>query len=186
MSDNKTNLIYEIDKYNVIRRIAGSWEAFCEENNTHDLSTERVIGCSLWDFVVGKDVRLLYDKVLSQLRTSGAAVQFPFRCDSPDTIRLMQMEIVPQSEKRVRFVTTPLEIRKRPKHIYYTYVAHGHRCHIFSCSICNRVKSDNAWLQLEQALQENRLLDTDKPLSMYGAVCPECRSKMDALISKSS
>jgi len=186
MSHSESNLVYEIDKYNVIRKIAGSWEAFCEENDTLDLGEEKVVGRCLWDFVIGKDVRWLYEKVLQQVRETGGVVKFPFRCDSPDTVRLMHMEIAPQGEQSVRFVTTPLEIRKRPRHIYYNYVAHGHRCHIFSCSICNRVKTDSAWLQLDEALHARRLLDNDKPLSLYGALCPECKAKMDMMMSRSS
>lgn len=184
MCSQQAQLIYEIDKYNVIRRIAGSWDEFSEENETHNLATEQVIGRSLWDYVIGKDVRWLYEKLIAHVRKSGNKVVFPFRCDSPDTIRLMEMEIVPQSENTVRFVTTPVEIRQRPKQLYYNYISHGQRCHVFCCSICNRVKSENAWVQLDEALQVQRLLDSDKPLSMYGALCPECKNNMDKVLSQ--
>lgn len=175
-------ITYEIDKYDVIRAIEGSWQQFLDENDTPRLGADTVVGVSLWDFISSTDVQSLYRKALKHVRSSGRSLSFPFRCDSPGTIRQMRMEIVPGDEGSVRFTTTPVEIRPRDKDTWYNYVAFGRSCRFFSCSVCNKVKHQDVWLPLEDALAQACILDDDKPFSLYGALCPGCLQSIDSLI----
>lgn len=182
MSDNITpKIIYDIDAKNVIFNIEGSWKEFLEENTTSDLNTTNVIGSSLFTFIIGEDMRLLYKDMLSFVRSRQREISFPFHCDSPGIIRRMRMDMTPLANNAVRFCTSPLEIKPRPKHIWYKYVAFGMSKHYFCCSICNKIFCENEWLSLDMALSQAKMLDCDKPLAFYGALCPDCKSGITSI-----
>jgi hypothetical protein len=63
-----------------------------------------VIGFLLWDFICHPETKQLFHDLLKKVRETGRPVTFPYRCDSPDCRRFMELEIVRYPIRRLNFV----------------------------------------------------------------------------------
>ena len=88
-----TLYVHRIDRDDVIVFLDDEWKGFARENGAAGLAD--IAGRSLWDFVVGADVRDVYRQMLDRVREDGGSIGFPFRCDAPALRRFLEMEIVP-------------------------------------------------------------------------------------------
>ena len=87
--------LYRLDEMDTIRFVSPSWLRFAQENDAAELNEDRVLGRVIWDFVQGVEVRRLYATLFSSLRSRREEIVVPFRCDSPDVVRLMELTLRP-------------------------------------------------------------------------------------------
>ena len=66
--------------------------SFARDNGGEPLTEASVLGTSLWKYVSGAEVRHVYGHLFRRGR-SGAAMAFPFRCDSPTIRRFHEMRM---------------------------------------------------------------------------------------------
>lgn len=73
-----------------------NWSDFARDNRSDALTPQRVVGRSLFDFVLGEDVKEAYRTFHAEL-TEGVKprVEFLCRCDSPATARDLHVSIRP-------------------------------------------------------------------------------------------
>ena len=89
---------YAVDASGTIRQVGHTrWREFAAAGGAPSLADPaRVIGRSLFAFILGEEVRESYlrihDLILSGRR---ARIAFPFRCDAPDLRRDMWMTVTP-------------------------------------------------------------------------------------------
>jgi hypothetical protein len=101
-----------------------------------------------------------------------------FRCDAPDERRLLEMTMVPASQRGTVFRVTPVRVQMRPP--VGVLSPEGARTHeyVVMCSWCKRVAVDVEWLEVEVALRRLRILEhTALPQVTHG-MCPRCASNL--------
>jgi hypothetical protein len=80
---NEDDLIYRIDKRDIVISVSRNWESFARANGWNsDCSPENVVGHLLWDFIQDLEARHLYKEVFQRVRAGKPIVPIPFRCDS--------------------------------------------------------------------------------------------------------
>lgn len=176
---------YAIDENDCIVDVGHDWDAFAEENEGAErLKHESVVGESLWRYVRGTTLVELYKAIFAQVRRTGAAVDFHFRCDSPAFQRRMQMRVEPLDNGLIGFRSDTLSVRAREAPLS----AHAYDAGfgvLKRCSICNLFElSDGDWTDAVTAVQQDAVLDRHGRIQIVWTVCPSCRKELRAMAER--
>jgi hypothetical protein len=114
----RNELVYRIDRQDVIVFVDSDWDRFALSNGGEDTLSTQVLGRQIWDFVIDATIRQLYRQLLQRIR-EGRELRFAFRCDSPDRRRLMEMEMIPADGAAVQFRTRKVsEVERKPQRLW--------------------------------------------------------------------
>jgi PAS domain S-box-containing protein len=161
-----------------VRFVNEEWLAFAAENSAPDLTWSRVVGRPLWDFIHGEELRELHRVLLHAVRKSREHCRIPFRCDSPDTRRWMEMEIVPSHGESVEYRFRVLRQKRRAAvGAFGRLGVSSDEESLAACSVCRRVHGAEGWVEAEDAGEKLALLG-EPPSSFRETVCPECRLRL--------
>lgn len=175
------SIVYRIDGHDRIVSVGGPWDAFADENGGEGAARSRVIGRNLFDFITDPTTQQLYRQMLTQAR-AGRDLQFSYRCDSPDTRRLMEMQMrLVDDAGSVEFRSTPLEEQPRaPVHLAQADGATDGEPEALqrSCGWCNRLDVNGEWLEIEEAVTRLRLMERATPPAVTHGMCEDCLARM--------
>jgi hypothetical protein len=166
---------YELDCEDQIRSVNASWCAFARENGAEHL-IEEVVGTSIWAWVAGAEARHVYQLLFSRIRKARASTRVPFRCDSPDFRRFMELTISALPDDGL-LCTAELKRAERrlPVPLLDCRISHSEAL-VAMCSWCKRVRADpGSWLEIEEAVSALRLLE-DAPPGITHTMCPDCEA----------
>jgi hypothetical protein len=107
--------VHRVDSRDSIVWIDPSWGEFARCNGAPQLLEEQVVGRRLPDFLAGDEVRHLWSLVLQGVREEERSVTLPFRCDSPDRRRFMELDLTPLGEGRVELTARLLREEARDR-----------------------------------------------------------------------
>lgn len=171
--------IWEIDANDVITSVGGGWGSFARGNGAPALADRAVVGRSLLDFVDGDEVRRLYRMFLRAVRSHGLSLSIPFRCDSPDLRRDMQLEMTGRSRGGVAFRSVLLRSEPRaPVHLLDQRRARRPEL-VVSCSFCHAIRlPEGGWLGLDRAVLRLPLLAAEQPPRLAHGVCTSCSARL--------
>lgn len=163
--------------------VQGEWDTFATENDAADLTVSAVVGHDLREFLGGAETRLIYQALIERILGTGRLVRFPFRCDSPDARRYMEMEIERPDPDLIRFRSRMIREEDRPAQpLFNTKVARSDEL-LVTCSWCKRVKTEgDVWVEVEDYVASSGLMEADVLPRLTHGVCPDCEESMDALI----
>jgi len=169
---------YELDREDRIRSVNEDWHAFARENEAEHLM-DAVLGTSIWDWLAGMEVRHLYSLLFSRVRSARRTARLPFRCDSPDLRRFMELEIVALPDGGLRCIARLERAEPRPPvRLLDSRVARSKDA-LAICSWCKRVRVDpDLWLEIEDATSRLRLLEDPPPAITHG-ICSDCEARFD-------
>lgn len=175
MQPDRTEVVYRIDRDDVLILFNDEWNRFAEENGGLDLIGEKVCRRSLWDFIGDLETRHIHETLLAKVRSSGDIFNLPFRCDSPGLRRFMEMNISPVGngwiEYRCRIVKT--EVRDPVPLI----AGDGKRGAPFlrMCSWCKKVDAGSgSWLEVEDAVKVLRIFLEEHIPQISHTMCDSC------------
>ncbi|MEJ2502823.1 MAG: hypothetical protein P8177_05825 [Gemmatimonadota bacterium] len=174
-----TEWCYRLDASNIITGVGPGWDEFARENGGTGAVADRVVGRHLLDFVAGRPARQLMLRLLEAVRSAGAPVRVPFRCDSPDQRRYMAWNGVAEEGGGVRIVTRLLDEEARST-VDLLRTARARRgAPVTVCSWCKRIRGpDGAWLDAEVAIERLALfMDLRVPALTHG-ICPTCSERI--------
>jgi len=176
---------YAIDENDCIVDVGEDWGTFAEENEGAErLKPETVVGESLWRYVRGATLVELYKAIFAQVRRSGEAVDFQFRCDSPAFQRRMRMHVERLDKGVIGFRSDTLSVtaREAPLSAHAYEVGFGV---LKRCSICNLFElSDGDWSDAVTAVQHDAVLDRHGRIQIVWTVCPSCRKELRAMAER--
>ncbi|MBI2414041.1 MAG: hypothetical protein HYV24_12630 [Deltaproteobacteria bacterium] len=169
---------YSIDSQDRLITANSEWDAFALENYAPELAFERIKYASLWDFIYDTETRHIYRLILEKVRNSTVSVRLPFRCDSPDRRRFMEMEMLPLEAMAVMFNTSIIREEKRePVKLLDAFTERSEQF-IRMCSWCKCViLDDGSCMEVEEAVRRRELFNEPKlPRITHGA-CAVCSKK---------
>lgn len=172
-------LYCRLDRRNRIVGVGGAWDAFALDNDGAGATVARVLGTDLLVHVTGDPTRALLDTVLWRVRRREHPVVLPFRCDSPDRERHMEMTLCGEPGEGVLIAyrqlrTVPLPFRL-PLHFSASGLPRGRM--LFRCSSCNRLLRDEVWRE-PASLGEL----PEVPIAVSYGICGDCRAAVDRLL----
>ena len=167
---------YAVDASDRIVRVGRGWSAFARSNTAPELAGEAVIGRSLWAFVSGHPTRSVYQRIFDQVRLYRVSVEVPFRCDSPEHARWMQLAVLPREHGALELRSTLVRERCR---VFAPILGSAPTVSgppILMCSFCKECRVGRRWVALDDALAQPDLFEEEETPRVLQRVCDRCES----------
>ncbi len=177
---------YRIDESANLVWVGDTWTAFAHENGASQLAERSILGESLWHFIEGIETRHLYQLIFDKVRCDRSAIVLPFRCDSPDLRRFMELRISPHPESRGELQLTAFLLNSEPRDAVPLLDRDIARCRgmLAICSFCKRIEVDAVgWLEVEAAASQLELLSESAMPRLSHGVCPDCKGRARVLLT---
>lgn len=175
MGEPSEPTIWRVGPDDLITAVAGGWDAFATANGAPTLASDAVVGRSLFQFIAGEEPQRIYRLLLLAVRGERGTLTVPFRCDSPEERRYMQLELSAEEDGAVEFRGTLLRAEPRPPRRLLDHARRRGPGLLVSCSFCLRIRGpDESWLELDDAVARLELLGAAPPPRLVHGVCSEC------------
>jgi hypothetical protein len=162
-------IIYRIDSDDRIVFVNAAWRRSAQQNGAPTLASGAVER-SLWDFVEGVEVAMLWGELIARVR-DGHVLSIPYRCDSGGQRRDLVMALAPLQSGGVEFASTVSRVEDRdPVGLLDAYFGDGEplRC----CSWCRRFDV-GGFAEVEEAVARLGLLEQEqRPITH--TICDDC------------
>ncbi len=171
--------VHRVDSDGRLKSVNDAWLAFAAENGWHT-STSEVLGSPLMAYISDPETRHIYHLLIEQVRKDGRPACFSYRCDSPDCRRLMEMRIHhDRALDQVEFRSRVLRVERRdPVALLKSGPAERSGALLTVCSWCKAVQTDDAWVEVEQAVKRLGLLAAQALPQISHGICPACSERM--------
>jgi len=179
--------IWIIDAADKIVRVNDDWLAFAGENTAPQLTASVVLDQHIWRFIQGQETSYLYRQIFARLRAGKSPVKFPFRCDSPDCRRFMEMELSLLPGGAIQFMSQilrqewrqPLDILDAPRDIPREFLK--------ICSWCKKINiPGRGWGEIEAAIAALDLFGHHPMPRMTHTICDSCRGELRLELNRDS
>ena len=173
------NCEYHIDENDQITYVNEDWIDFSRENDAEHLSLHEVLGQSLWTNIDNRDTATIYQVILNNVRKKNIEFAIPFRADSPDKKRFMELRISPLENHGVGFNSILLDEEPRS---YVTLLDSNIKrksSFIIICSWCKMVNASREhWIDIEAAVKFLNLFNSEPYPKLSHRICPGCQSRL--------
>lgn len=178
-------IIYKINREDRIIAVSDNWMDFARDNQaTHTCHPDFVIDRPIMEFMAGEETLYLYSILVQKVRESQKPITFPFRCDSPNMRRFLEMNIRPLDEI-LEFRSSIL--REEPSETVDLLRIGTSRSDDFVriCSMCKKVDlSQGEWVEIEVAAVSMRLFEASIMPQLSHTICPQCYESVMAKINR--
>ena len=171
-------LSYAIDDQDRLIKLDDGYYRFAEENGWDGAGAS--LGRSLWDFVAGHNVKKLQRLLLRRIREGVRDVELPFRCDSPDVRREMNIRIAADRSGRVVMFSARIdneEEREEPQPLLDIEAPRSDEL-LQMCAWCDRFLVDGKWVEVEEAAKRLELFRRSEMPALDHGICPSCNETL--------
>jgi hypothetical protein len=176
---DQRRFIWIIDDADKIVHVNDAWLAFARENTAPQLTASLVLGQHIWRFIQGQETSYLYQQIFRRVRTGKAPVKFPFRCDSPDCRRFMEMELALLPGDAIQFTAHILREEWRDPIDLLDASRDRTREFVKICSWCKKVDiPGRSWGEMEAAIVALDLFGHHSMPRMTHTICDSCRAAL--------
>lgn len=145
--------IHWLDDADRIVAVNDEWESFARENDAPQLTRDAVLNRPIWEFITTGETQAIYELIIRRVRTGQTTIWVPFRCDSPDRRRFMEMEVAPLPGGQVRLSSRILHLESRPTVGGWNAPREAGQRIVSVCSWCKRVEiRPQVWVEVEDAI----------------------------------
>ncbi len=168
------NFCYRIDARDCVSDVETKWLDF------NGLPSERRPPVSIWNFISGYEVRHLFKMMFDTVRTEHREVSVPFRCDTPEARRFMELKIEPLDDGSLSITGELVHKELRKSVDLLADVERDPERFLEICSWCKRVDlgGDN-WVEVEDAVRELDLLSDPMMPTLTHGICYDCMEKVE-------
>lgn len=173
---NLTHLLYTVDSNDTITEVSDNWTAFANDNAWNAACRpEEVVGKKLWGFIQGIETRYLYKELFQRVRSGSACGPIPFRCDSPQERRFLELVLAPSQNGQIEITSTILRTERRaPVALLDSNAPQSNDEKVTICSLCKKMETPHAWIEIEAGLTQQRIFESSKMPRVTHGLCPEC------------
>ena len=165
---------YRIDADDRITRVNAAWLEFAQENEAGELTETNVVGQKIWRFIAGSVIRSLYRELFADLRREHQEVLLPFRCDSPETVRHMEMTLRSAPCGGIDFESRMVLAKGREPVTLLARKTTRSDEQLPICSFCRRLMIDDEGLPVQHVLERRRWFGAAAVPRLTEALCPNC------------
>lgn len=176
--NNTDKIMYRVNDRDEIVFVNEEWLRYSLDNQTFDLTPDKVSGKSLWSFVTDETTQHLYREMMRQVRR-GEAVTFTIRCDSAECRQLLEMTVSLLSSGEIQFETRTVWTEKRePQPLLESDAARSDEL-LRMCGWCKRVDvGENVWEEVENATVRLNLFNRQSLPQLTHGICHSCYAGM--------
>jgi hypothetical protein len=176
---NHRSFIWTIDGADKIVHVNDAWLAFAVENTAPQLTAALVLDQPIWRFIQGQETSYLYQQIFRRVRAGQSPVTFPFRCDSPDCRRFMEMELALLSGDAIQFTAHILREEWRDPVDFLDASRNKSGEFVTVCSWCKKIHiPGRGWGEVEAAIRGLDLFGHLSMPRMTHTICDSCRSAL--------
>ena len=169
---------YRIDRENRLVDVGGDWDAFALQNDAPALRREAVLGRPLLDFISGDETRHFHEVLLARVRSGAQLRRLPFRCDSPELRRFMEMDITSPDGGTVDYCCRVLSTEAHAP-VHTADAAPAGKRTMRMCSWCKKVHlTGSLWVEIEEAIVRFNLLEDAAPPHVSHGMCDACLEQL--------
>lgn len=175
---------YQVDAEDKIIYIGGGWNTFAIANGGNSLATSPPLGKSLWSCINGLSTRFIYQSLVNKVRRTKQKISLPLRCDAPDTLRYLELEISPGARDSIWFRTT---LKKEIDQNSLSPIAKPDLMEqptIKMCAWCKLIAFRDSWLTIEDVIWFHGLLDGPEVPPITHGICPDCNQQMETELAE--
>jgi len=172
---------YVIDAEDRLVLVDEAWVQFARDNWDPHFKTSSVMGKRIWDFIREETTRHIYQTIAAKIRNGEKReYRIPFRCDSPDRTREMEMVIKGGPAGEVIFTSLLKSEKKRGITAPHETGPAGDGESIRMCSWCKKIYNEEAdeWITLEEAVRRMRFFEEGRLPPVTHGICDDCRSSL--------
>jgi len=173
---------YEIDGSNCLVKVCSNWDEFAEQNEAKDLIRPKVQGKNLFEQVKNRETRQIYFELFKLVREHRRHIQFKYRCDSPDTRRLMQMHLLPLNNEHILCCSRIIKAEPRKPLSLLDSDMKRSAQFVIMCGWCKDVKTPAGWLPVEEAIKDLEYFNAEAPPKISHGICSKCMDSFGAMI----
>lgn len=170
---------YDLDADDVITRVSPDWVRFARENEAPSLTPSAICGRQIWEFISDASTRQIYHDLFALIRARHRIITVPFRCDSPEIRRFMQLVLAPAAGSGIQL--TGILLRTESVSTGALLDSHASRSSevIVCCSFCKAILVHNAgWYPVEDAIRRLNLFSSRTVPTLSHSVCPNCEPEL--------
>jgi hypothetical protein len=171
-----SDVSYRLDGQDRIVEVGGHWDRLAHENEGAAVVADRVLGTTLYAHVADEASRMFVWTMLDSVRKLRRPSTKPYRCDSPECRRHMQMTIVPEAAGGLLVQHQLIKIEKRPVRMRFVGLASEGLARVVRCSMCVRLKIAGVWHEPKPELLTG-LTHNDGATRVVYSVCEDCRDR---------
>jgi hypothetical protein len=172
---NHRSFIWTIDAADKIVHVNDAWLAFAAENTAPQLTAAVVLDQPIWRFIQGQETSYLYRQIFRRVRGGQAPVIFPFRCDSPDCRRCMEMHLVLLPGLAIQFTAHILREEWRDPIDLLDASLNRSGEFVTVCSWCKKIHIPGiGWGEVEAAIRALNLFGHHSMPRMTHTICDAC------------
>ena len=184
---DQRSFIWTIDDGDKIVHVNDAWLAFAGENTAPQLTAAAVLNQPIWRFIQGQETVYLYNQIFGRVRAGKSPVKFPFRCDSPDCRRFMEMQLTRLPGDAIQFISHILreEWRQPLDLLDSSRDRSGEFLKI--CSWCKKIHiPGRGWEEIEAAIEPLDLFGHHSMPRMTHTICDSCYDAIKGELNQQS
>ncbi|MAT68338.1 MAG: hypothetical protein CMJ58_02325 [Planctomycetaceae bacterium] len=182
MTRERPKYRYRVDARDVIVSVDSWWLAFARENGAPELTAERVVGRSLWDYVEGGEVQRTYRALHDRIRATKTCAAASYRCDSPTLRRDMQLTITPSTDGCLQYESVIVRVTPAPYVGLFDAVRPRSKSVLTVCSHCRRALLEpHGWLDPDAVSDRLQRASRWRWPQIRHVLCPNCSKSLGAV-----
>ncbi len=186
MTDRAGACAYELDAELRIRAVDPAWSEFAQANAAPELVVPPgPVGQVVFGYIQGATTVHLYQRLFERVLRTRRPVVFPFRCDSPEVRRFLEMEIRPTASSGLQLRTRVVRLEPRAPNPLLERAAGRGRSLLRMCSWCKAVDVRGRWCEVEEAVVALGLFERELLPAITHGICPTCQQRVEALLETS-
>ena len=184
---DRRHFIWTIDAADKIVHVNDAWLAFAGENTAPQLTATAVLNHPLWLFIQGQETRYLYQQIFSRVRAGVSPVTFPFRCDSPDCRRFMEMQLLLLPGGAIEFISHILREEWRDPVDLLGNSRDRSGEFLKVCSWCKKINiPGQGWGEIEAAIAPLDLFGHHTTPRVTHTICDACHDAVKLELERES
>lgn len=173
---NESVFTYRVDADDYIVSVSDNWRVFADANAWGAaLHPQDVVGHKLWTFIQGAETQHVYVELFRRAREGKRAKPIPFRCDSPNERRYLELVIEAFPDGSITVTSTIKRTEPRsPASLLDTDTLRSTDM-VTVCSMCKKIRvSPQEWTEIEEGLARLRLFEVGRMPRLTHGLCPTC------------
>ena len=176
---------YKIDRHDAITDVDEDFRSFAVENGADSLASDSIIGQTLWEHIEGKETRHLYRLMLQRIRKTGGRLRVPYRCDSPDCRRFMELEIYPLPDQKIGFTSRIVKQELQEPVDLFSSSADRSEEFLGVCSWRKRMRVEGVGsVEVDKGVAELDLFEMARLPQLMHSICPDCLQSVEGEVRK--
>lgn len=175
MQPDQHEVVYQIDTNDVLVFVNEQWNLFAAENGSANLVSQYVRNRSIWEFIHDAETRQFHEILLEKVRSGKEIRNLPFRCDSPELRRFMEMDISLAAVEGVEYRCRTIKTEARDPVPLIQCKVHDGETFLRMCSWCKKIDTGNqTWEEIEDAIRHLGLFSDKCIPQISHTICETC------------